>query len=293
MSFIGLDCHKKFIEVVEVTSPSSAIKRHFKIATDEANLKGFAASLKPDDSVALESTTNAFRIAKILRTGHAKVVIANPMKTKIIWESKCKTDKVDAEALARMLASDFLPTIWEPDENLQQLRKLTSHIQSLTKQQTMAKNKIHSILHRNLIKYSDDFDNLFSAKGREFLQTVSLPDDERFQLQQNLNLLDYLQQTIALAVKLLAEKSYPDEDILRFMTAQGINFYTAACIKAAIGDIIIEGARHSQFTTRSCKWFYIESNTLKNKCSHRADCELRVPGTGRKEWLGCRDLNPD
>lgn len=237
MAFFGLDCHKISIEAAEVTSPSSEVKRRFRLATDIDTLKGFAASLKPDDIVALESSTNAFEIAKILRTGPAKVVISNPMKTKIIWESKCKTDKVDAEALARMLAAGFLPIIWEPDEQLQHLRKLTSHAQALGKQKTMAKNRIHSILHRNLISYPDQFDDLFSIKGKAFLQKISLPDDERFQLNQDLALLDYMESSISVARQHLAKKCYPDEDILRYMTLQGIDFYTAAGIKAAIGDI--------------------------------------------------------
>jgi transposase len=238
MPFIGLDCHKKFIEVVEVSSPSSNIIRYFKLTTDQQTLQGFAATLKPNDAVALESTTNAFEIAKILRTGAAKVVISNPMKAKIIWESKVKTDKVDAEALARMLASDFLPVIWEPDDHLQHLRKLTSHAQALGKQKTMAKNRIHSILHRNLIKYGDDFDNLFSIKGRAFLNTLSLPEDELFQLNQNLALLDYMDATISITHQHLAQRSYPDDDILRLMTIQGFDHYTAAGLKAAIGDIL-------------------------------------------------------
>jgi transposase len=237
MSFIGLDCHKKSIEVVAIDSASSPINRHFKIATDTQTLKGFASSLSANDSVALESTTNAFEIAKILRTGPAKIVIANPMKTKIISESKCKTDKVDAEALARMLASEFLPTIWEPDDSLQHLRKLASHAQAIGKQKTMAKNRIHSILHRNIISYGDDFDNLFSIKGRAFLNSLSLPPDERFLLDQNLALLDYTESSLAAARKHLAVKSYPDDDIRRIMTLAGLDFYSATGIKAAIGDI--------------------------------------------------------
>lgn len=237
MPFIGLDCHKKSIEVVEILSASSPIKRHFKLVTDTATIQNFAASLSGNDFVALESTTNAFEIAKLLRTGPAKIFIANPMKTKIIWESKCKTDKVDAEALARMLASNFLPIIWEPDEHLQHLRKLASHAQALGKQKTMAKNRIHSILHRNLISYGDDFDNLFCTRGREFLSKLSLPTDEQFQLDQNLALLDYTESSLAAARQHLAVKSYPDDDIRRIMTLAGLDFYSSTGIKAAIGDV--------------------------------------------------------
>jgi len=237
MAFIGLDGHKKHIEVVYVDSASSKVKRSFRLKTDVHTLKGFAASLSSKDIVALESTTHAFPIANILRSNGAKVVISNPMKTKIIAESKVKTDKIDAEALARLLASDYLPTIWEPDSSIQEIRKLCSYANAIGKKKTMTKNRIHSILHRNLVDYSDDYTDLFGKKGREFLKTVSLPEDERFQLDQELEILDFLEKKIAVVHKRIASKAYHDEDVLRLMTISGIDYYTALSIKAAIGDI--------------------------------------------------------
>lgn len=235
MAFIGLDGHKKHIQVVFVESPSSKVKRSFRLKTDVATLKGFAASLSSKDTVALESTTNAFPIADILRSNGAKVVISNPMKTKIIGESKVKTDKIDAEALARLLASDYLPTIWEPDERIKQIRKLCSFANALGKKKTMTKNRIHSILHRNLVDY--DYTDLFGKKGREFLKTVLLPEDERFQLDQEIEILDFLEKKIETVQKRIADKAYHDEDVLRLMTIVGIDYYTALSIKAAIGDV--------------------------------------------------------
>ena len=46
----------------------------------------------------------------------AAVVVSNPLKTKAIAEAKIKTDKVDAEVLAQLLRCDYLPDVWQPDE---------------------------------------------------------------------------------------------------------------------------------------------------------------------------------
>ena len=38
-------------------------------------------------------------------------------------EAKVKTDKVDAEILAQLLAADYLPAVWRPDPATATLRR--------------------------------------------------------------------------------------------------------------------------------------------------------------------------
>lgn len=234
MSFYGLDVHKRSIQVAVIDRASEKPKKSFIIDSDAKSILRLAESLGRADHVAMESTTHAFPIANLLRKRGAKVVVSNPMKTKIIAESKIKTDKVDALTLANLLASDYLPTVWEPDQRTAELRRITSYANAITRQRTMVKNRIHSILHRNLVPY--DFSDLFGTKGREFLKTVYLPDDERFQLDQELSLLDYLENTLTQIKQRIAQKAIKDEDTLRLMTIPGIDFLVALSLKAAIGD---------------------------------------------------------
>ncbi len=72
------------------------------------------------------------------------------MKTKAIASAKVKTDKVDAEVLARLLASDFLAEVWVPDQQLRALRRLVAQRASLVQQRTRLRNRVHAILNRNL-----------------------------------------------------------------------------------------------------------------------------------------------
>jgi len=233
--FYGLDVHKKSIQTAVIDKPSERPKKSFSISTDAESIVRLASSLGASDYVALESTTHAFPIANLLRRSGAHVVVSNPMKTKIIAESKIKTDKVDALTLANLLASGYLPTVWEPDEKTSLLRKLTSYANAITRQRTMVKNRIHSILHRNLIVY--DFSDLFGVKGREFLQGLHLPYAEGFQLDLELALLDYLETILTEIKQLIAEEAIKDEDTLRLMTIPGIDFLVAVSLKSAIGDI--------------------------------------------------------
>lgn len=239
MSFIGLDVHKKLINGAIIDAPSEHALRTFTIPTDKESIARFASSLSSSDSLALESTTHAFPIANLLRKNGngASVVVSNPMKTKVINESKNKSDSVDALAIANLLASGYLPTIWEPDSQTDSLRKITSYAQAIGCHRTAVKNRIHSILHRNLIVYSR-FSDLFGKKGREFLASLSLPEDEQIQLTEELDLLDYLDKKFLAIKERMAKKSATDKYILRLMTIPGVDYYIAFSLKAAIGNDI-------------------------------------------------------
>ena len=79
--------------------------------------------LRPTDHVAFEATTNCWAVADVLRPHVAKLVVSNPLATKAIAQAKVKTDKVDAHVLAQLLRCDFLPAVWQPDEDTRRLAR--------------------------------------------------------------------------------------------------------------------------------------------------------------------------
>jgi transposase len=234
--FYGLDIHKQFIEVAGISAADAPVKVRSRVETTIAGITEFAEKLSQDDQVVLESTTHAVPVANLFRKYVDHVAIANPMKVRLIAESKVKTDKIDAEVLARLLASKYLPMIWEPDQALQDMRKITAHSNALTRQMTAQKNAIHAILFRNLVEYSQ-FTDLFGLQGRDFLRTVELPEGERFQIDQRISVLEDLERKRKETRERMARLSYQDEDIERLMTLPGIDYFTALTLKAAIGQI--------------------------------------------------------
>ena len=62
------------------------------------------------------ATGNTWAMVTVLASHAGRVVVANPAKTRAIAEAKVKTDKVDAAILAQLLAADYLPAVWLPDE---------------------------------------------------------------------------------------------------------------------------------------------------------------------------------
>ena len=103
--FIGLDVHKDFIQIASIKDGSSPVIESKRIDTRIEQIIEFAKTLTSEDHVVLESTTHSSPIATLLRSHGADVVISNPMKTRLMTKSKAKTDKIDAEKLARLLAA--------------------------------------------------------------------------------------------------------------------------------------------------------------------------------------------
>jgi transposase len=94
----------------------------------------------------------------------------------IAW-AKVKTDKIDAGVLAKLHASGFLPEAWMPNEDIEALRRRIVERNQLVSQMTRLKNRVHSVLHANLIPRFAG--KLFSKRGRTWLYTRPLPEDQR------------------------------------------------------------------------------------------------------------------
>ena len=79
---------------------------------------------------------NTYAIATLLARYVGRVVVSNPTKTRAIAEAKVKTDKVDAAILAQLLAADFLPSVWLPDQATHALRRQVIRRAHIVRQRT-------------------------------------------------------------------------------------------------------------------------------------------------------------
>jgi len=231
---IGLDISKRSAEVAVLVPGTPQLQRQ-RFPADRPSIVAFAAHLTREDQVALESCTNAVAFYRLLCDHAGAVVVSNPLKTRVIAEAKVKTDKVDAEILARLLAADFLPPVWVPDPATDRLRHLVFHRQGLVTQRTQAKNRIHAILHRNLL--APEVSDLFGAAGRRLLARLALPVDERTLLDADLRILDFLAGEIQTTDQHLAQFAVDDPEIQRLLTVPGLALTSAVALKASIGTV--------------------------------------------------------
>jgi transposase len=173
-------------------------------------------------------------IARLLRPHVARVVLTEP--SAVHESGAAKTDKIDARALARLLASGFAGEVWAPDEETAALRRLLSRRRQLVKQRTREKNQVHAVLMRNL-EPRPPMSDVFGPRGRAWLAARPLPEVEREMVEACLRHLDFLDQELAALDRAVARRVLASEEMLRLLQLPGVSAVTAATLTAAIGDI--------------------------------------------------------
>ena len=230
---IGLDVHREFAQVA--IWQGGLVTQAGRFATTPEGVRAFADGLGPADEVALEATGNTWAIATLLASRAGRVVVSNPVKTRAIAEAKVKTDKVDAEILAQLLAADYLPAVWRPDPATAALRRQVLRRAHIVRQRTRLKNQVHAILHRNLIPRCPAAD-LFGHKGRRWLGEQDLPPDELAAATALLRQLDFHAEELRLIDTDLGQVALGRPEVLRLMTVPGIDATVALSIVAVVGD---------------------------------------------------------
>ncbi len=234
MRSIGLDVHKHFAEIA-VLEPGQEIQHPERIQTTPAALRSFARTLRSTDRVVLEASVNTWPIVDLLSAHAGQVIVSNPMRTRAIASAKVKTDRVDSAILAQLLAAGFIPPVWAPDPATRALRNQVAHYQSLVQQRTRLRNRIHAVLHRNLIGHP--FTDLFGKAGCQWLVHVPLPIEERYQVDSALRLLGAVETEIRLTEARVAQAALTDRRMMHLMTIPGVGLITAMAVTAVIGDV--------------------------------------------------------
>jgi transposase len=230
---IGLDIHRDFCEVAiaedgEVRSPG-------RIEMTPEALELFAGSLARGDQVALEVSGNAWEVVRIIRPQVGRVVVVSPADTGI-RAARAKTDRLDARALAKLLAAGSLQSVWVPDDGTRAMRRRLQRRRKLLVVRTKAKNEIHAALMRRLVA-KPAVSDLFGKQGRRWLDSLELPDEEQETVEGCLRQLDFCESEIAAIDKRIATEALCSPEIRRLMTVPGVNVICAATFMAAVGDI--------------------------------------------------------
>ena len=274
--YVGMDVHREFAQLAVLED--GLVRDEGRIGVTPEALRRWAKDLRPDDVVALEATGNSDAIANLLTPLVGRVVVSNPSKTRAIAEAKVKTDKVDARILAQLLAADFLPPVWLPDDRTRSLRRQVSRRAHVVRQRTRIKNQVHAILNRNLVP-TPPVTDLFGVTGRSWLGRQDLPADERSTVAALLRQLDFHDQELKVVDHELAVEAVGDPIVARLMTIPGVDATAAVAILAAVGDF-------SRFTGADKLVAYVGLNPKVRQSGNSAAVHGRISKAGRAQVRG-------
>lgn len=234
MYFTGIDLHKRtcFVTVID---EEGRIVQKANLLCFEQEVLHFLNRLDGPTRIVIESSASWYWLYDAL-SGHGyDVVISHPAKTKAIASAKIKNDKVDSHMLAQLLRADLIPVVHVSRVETRQLKELLRHRSRLVRDATRMKNRIHILLAKNnrAVPYSD----LFGVEGLMYLETISLPDYHREQLETYLHVYKALLEKIEPLTEKIQTLSKEDPMARLLMTIPGIGPITAMFIVSEIESI--------------------------------------------------------
>jgi len=194
--------------------------------------------------VVLESTTNSRGMARMLGAYGREanldrtVDVLDSRKLRVIAESVCKNDAIDARILHELACSNLkLPVCYMPDDEEFALREHFRARCDMVRMRTMLKNRVHAVLHRRALLTPQG--DLFTRNGREFLQQLDLDGAGREIINRFLHAVDHLDQAVNDStndLRRLARLPRWAKPVALLTTMPGIGLITALTILAELGN---------------------------------------------------------
>ena len=229
-----MDIHKNFIQATAMDEHGN-IQKEQKFKSDINGIRRFVNGLDSENiKAAIESTCTWYHVYETLSSLGVDTTLVNVRRTKVIAESKIKTDKLDARSIAHCLRTGFIATAYIPPKEIIEQRDILRHSISLRRDINRFKNKIHAILLRNGLKHK--FSDLFGADGIKYLRDLKLKDSEQYRLESCLTIVETLLQErkqTQIKIEMLCKKN---GQAMLLISIPGISYYSAMVIITEIGD---------------------------------------------------------
>lgn len=248
MKFAGCDLHKHTISVCVVDQSRQVLARRRLPCADEAEIVRFFSQLG-EFHVVLEATASYEWFLRLVEppANAKRVVLAHPKKLRVIAESTRKSDRLDAQVLAELLALDMIPSSYRPTPRQRDHRRLVRQRdhRRLVRQRDRVQRRITGVknrIRRVLSDYNADIKSLFTEKGLEYLVQVPLSPADRFAVEQMTEELHFGRRQLTAAearlVRFAAESPIRERERRSLLRSiPGIGFVTAEVLLAELAAI--------------------------------------------------------
>jgi transposase len=232
--FAGLDYHKKFTQV-SIGDEYGRELLSMRIPNDQEAFRRFFAEL-PRVRCAIESCRGYEWLLEFLREElNLEVELVNAKQLKLIAQSRCKTDKIDARLIMQMLAIGFLPTCYQPTGEERRLRERLRWRAHLVRYTTRMKVRIYALLDKeNASRFIDD---PMSKTGRCLLKQVQLKPGRQELLEEHIELLQHFERLVKAEGAWVSRELAKNTDARLLMSIPGIGELTALLLWCELGDI--------------------------------------------------------
>src|SRR5215467_7663446 len=234
MFYVGLDIHTKRIAFCVLSDQGQLVQRGQVRRLDEVLriLKGL-----PDRfEVCYQASCGYGHFHDLLRPLAARVLVAHPGQLRLIFRSKNKNDRNDAERLAKLLYLGETPTVHVPSLEVRTWRELINCRSQVIAKRTRAKNTVRALL-RSAGVTPPKNPGLWSKKGLAWLRQLELPTVSQ-QLRRDL-LLEEIEGLIRQGRRVeqqLNRQAQQTPAVAQLRSIPGVGVRTAEAVAAFIDD---------------------------------------------------------
>ncbi len=171
MFYVGLDIHVKYTTVCVLDNHGKVFQRCETRHDDQ--LLGVLQQLPGRFAVCFEASTGYGRYSELLSKHAVRVVVAHAGHLRLIFRSKRKNDRNDAEKLAYLLFVDQVPSVHVPSANVRAWREMITFRRKTVEKRTRAKNGIRGQL-RSLGIQAPRKPGLWTQSGMVWLKQLDL-----------------------------------------------------------------------------------------------------------------------
>lgn len=216
-----------------------------------------------------------------------RVEVAHPGHLRLIFRSKQKNDRADAEKLAKLLYLGEVPTVHVPSPAVRAWRGTAEHRARLVRQRTRVKNRIRALLRTCGIVAPH---GLWTIEGRRWLSDVELPSAlDSMRLDMLLDELGAADKHIRHVQRYLDHVASEHPGVQLLKTIPGVGTRTAEAVLAYIDD----PRRFTRSKSVGSYFGLVPSQDASGSYNHLGHITRAGPGTVRcllteAAWHGIR-----
>jgi transposase len=242
--FIGLDVHNDSIAVSLALSDVTEVRRYGLIGGSHDDVlrllkKLVAAHPGVRLRFCYEAGPRGYPLCRFIRSHGCECLVVAPSKVPRQPGDRVKTDRRDADQLARLFRAGELTGIYVPDPQDEAVRDLIRARYQVSKQQHRARQQLKMFLLRQNIRYAGT--KPWTAAHLRFLATVKLPfAEQQFVFQEMVNVISEAGQRLARYEKEIASvvAGWRWEPVVKaLLSLRGVALLTGATLVAELGDL--------------------------------------------------------
>ena len=233
MWYIGLDVHFKR-STYHILDENGKTVESKTITGGWSKLFSKLGKIEEPFRICFEAGTGYGYLFEKLSKIAESVQVAHPGHLRLIFRSKKKNDRVDAEKLAKILYLDEVPPVYVPSKDIRDWRSMIEHRHRIVGELTRIKNQVKAFLKSNGQEHPN---RIWTGVGNKWLKSLVLSSDIA-QMQLDI-LIDRFEEGKKMATRIekvlerIAAKQ-PGVSLLR--TIPGVGIRTAEAVVAYIDN---------------------------------------------------------